>query len=364
MAVSFKASAPTRAFDCGRWGDGLGESPESPDSFLHNIAFSLRARATLEPQFNDGNSGPSGKLSRKVPLIEVSAPDLPYEGKFEFGDTSYKTPIRLIEAAVNRMRPTRSFKLSVHSDAPRGCGLGGSAALSVAIVGAISAMEQRQLHPKEIAQLAREAETEELKEPCGWQDQIAAAFGGANLIHARSGTIFIANQPISQEMIKMIARRLIIIFVGPRQSYDIHRDVIARLGQGDEKAWRAIGLLRQVGLEAGVAFSRGEIDKYADCINRTWRASCDLSPKVSTPLIDSLEEFARSRGAQAFLANGAGGGGSVGVLTEEGQAERLRSLLDTWLTDQRTRETGDSWPRILDCEIDQRGLIVERFEST
>ena len=86
----------------------------------------------------------------------------------------------LLEASIDIMELPRdlSFEINLYSSAPAGCSTGTSAAVSVALLGALDLLTPGQRTPHEIAALAHRVETEKLKLQCGIQDQLCSAYGG------------------------------------------------------------------------------------------------------------------------------------------------------------------------------------------
>ncbi len=90
----------------------------------------------------------------------------------------------LLEAAFDYMHIPGdvAIEVSIFSEAPGGCSTGTSAAVSVALIGALDSLTPGRMSPHEVAAAAQRIETELLKQQCGIQDQIASAFGGINYI--------------------------------------------------------------------------------------------------------------------------------------------------------------------------------------
>ena len=90
----------------------------------------------------------------------------------------------LLQAAIARMKiPTDlALKVSIFSEAPSGASTGTSAAVAVALVGALDRLTHGHLTAHEVAYTAQAIETEMLKLQCGIQDQLCSAYGGLNYI--------------------------------------------------------------------------------------------------------------------------------------------------------------------------------------
>ena len=90
----------------------------------------------------------------------------------------------LLEAAIERMKvPTdTSLKVTIYSEAPAGASTGTSAAVAVALVGALDHLTPSRMTPHEVAYTAQSIETDMLHLQCGIQDQLCSAYGGINYI--------------------------------------------------------------------------------------------------------------------------------------------------------------------------------------
>ena len=82
--------------------------------------------------------------------------------------------------------------VNIYSDAPPGASTGTSAAVAVALIGALDTLTEGKLAPFEVAKLAHSLETEKLGLECGIQDQLASSYGV--LIHTLSKGLEIPTQ--------------------------------------------------------------------------------------------------------------------------------------------------------------------------
>jgi D-glycero-alpha-D-manno-heptose-7-phosphate kinase len=75
-----------------------------------------------------------------------------------------------------------AIQVSIYSEAPAGASIGTSAAVAVALIGALDCLTPGRLPPHEVAYVAQSIEIEMLQQQCGIQDQFCAAYGGINYI--------------------------------------------------------------------------------------------------------------------------------------------------------------------------------------
>ena len=80
------------------------------------------------------------------------------------------------------IKPEFGFDIFIETDVRPGSGLGGSAAVSSSVLGAINYFQSRKLSKYEIAEIAFQAERIELGILGGWQDQYSTVFGGCNIM--------------------------------------------------------------------------------------------------------------------------------------------------------------------------------------
>jgi D-glycero-alpha-D-manno-heptose-7-phosphate kinase len=295
-----KAWAPNRILDFGGWTDTWFAAKGA----VLNFAIDLYAQAVVSTRARPGVSITAYDFGE---VVEVPVPTEPeYDGKHD-----------LLKAAVKVMGIDR-VDAYVFSDVPAGCGTGSSAAVSVALLGALAALAERYYRPDEVARLAHELETKELGIESGVQDQLAAAIGGIGY-HVIDPYPKCSSSPIRlpAETIWELESRLLLVYSGERHlSGDVHLKVIGEYQAGKQQTVAAMETLRQTPARAAEALSRGDFGALAEVMNENNAAQKSLHPAITTPLIDHIEEAGRKAGAIGFKINGAGGGGSVTVLCD------------------------------------------------
>jgi D-glycero-alpha-D-manno-heptose-7-phosphate kinase len=238
----------------------------------------------------------------------------------------------LIEAAIDSMDIPRDISLGINifSNAPAGAAVGTSAAVCVALIGALDALTPGRLTPHEIAALAHRVETEKLGLQSGVQDQLCSAYGGINFIHIHSFphanvTSINAAEDLRQELEK----RLALIYIGtPHNSSEVHKKVIADLGEDAGKDPR-LEKLRKLAVEARDAVSTGNLEALGRVMNRNTQVQRELHPHLVCEKFAEIIEISNFFQVSGCKVNGAGGdGGSVTILGN-GDIEKKKNLLHT-----------------------------------
>ena len=263
---------------------------------------------------------------------EDSAPHLTIDAQ-DFGDR-YEVrhegppwgPHPLIEAAVAYMKAPRDLRLEVtiHSEAPPGAGTGTSAAVTVALIGALDALTPGRMTPQEVAAAAHRVETELLHRQCGIQDQLASAFGGINYIEitdypqATVRPVVVPDATWSE-----LERRLVLIYLGKsHDSSAVHESVIRSLEHEGPNS-PAIVELRSAAPRSRDAILAGDFAGLGRAMIESTEAQGRLHPALVGTEARKVIAIAKEHGALGFKVNGAGGeGGSLTLLCRDGSARR------------------------------------------
>jgi D-glycero-alpha-D-manno-heptose-7-phosphate kinase len=267
------------------------------------------------------------------PYAEVQVEVFPADGDRErviiqaenYGDRYAMTPERgiwnkhpLLEAAIHYMKIPEDLALQVtiFSEAPAGASTGTSAAVSVALLGALDRLTPGRMTPHEVAMAAHHVEMEMLHLQCGIQDQLCSAYGGINYIEMREFPWAIVSQiQVPNSTWWELERRLVLIFLGrSHDSSDLHKKVIRDLENEGPESPRLEALRGTAGLSRDAVYE-GDFQALGRAMIVNTEAQTRLHPDLVS--VDALKviEIAQRYGAVGWKVNGAGGpGGSVTIL--------------------------------------------------
>lgn len=225
----------------------------------------------------------------------------------------------LLEAAIEYMRVPEdlSIQVTIYSDAPAGASTGTSAAVTVALIGALDALTPGRMSPQDVARAAHHVEMDMLDLQCGIQDQLCSAFGGINFIEMQEFPHATVSQlRVSNEIWWELERRLALIYVGTsHSSSDVHRKVIAEL-ESEGPSGTRLDALRRTAASSRDAVVGGDLRALGRAMVENTEAQARLHPDLVGSGARSVIEIAREHGAFGWKVNGAGGeGGSVSILT-------------------------------------------------
>ena len=239
-------------------------------------------------------------------------------------------PHPFIQSIISRLPPPDHVKLEVnlYSPVPAGISTGTSAAVCVALLGALSLIEKKELILREIVSLAHRVETEDLKQQSGIQDQICAAYGGICFIHMyRYPQARVEKIVLERRIYEEFDRRLCLIYLGrPHLSSAIHERVIERLEKGGPE-WHTLERMKHLPAEAKAELLDGDLESFGRRMAENNECQRALHPELVSPDADAVIAVAAKHKASGWKVNGAGGrGGSLTILANSDDSLKRRML--------------------------------------
>jgi glucuronokinase len=230
---------------------------------------------------------------------------------------------RLVTAAVKRF--TEHCRESGHdfdgrvsvaysTTIPRQVGLGGSSAIVIATMRALSAHCGSRPHPTSLARLALSAETDELGIPAGLQDRIVQAHGGLVYMDFERDEFEQLDPGLLPPL--FVAYRL----DASEPSAAVHTDIRRRFERGDRRVVEAMGQAAALAKRARDCLLGGRREELGELMAANVRARCrivELDPRHARMI-----ELAESLGAPA---NYAGSGGAIVGLIPRAGSDALRA---------------------------------------
>ena len=224
----------------------------------------------------------------------------------------------LLEAAIERMKVPDDVALqaTIYSEAPSGASTGTSAAVTVALIGALDCLTPGRLTPHEVAYTAQSVEVDMLKQQCGIQDQLCSAYGGVNYIEMFEYPYASVSQIRVPDAIWWeLERRLALIYLGKsHSSSQVHEKVIRALEEAGPEC-KQIDDLRATAGPSRDAVYAGDFAVLGRAMIENTEAQGRLHADLVSADAWRVIEIARKHGALGWKVNGAGGeGGSVTLL--------------------------------------------------
>lgn len=229
-----------------------------------------------------------------------------------------------------KMLDMHELIISYDADLPARTGLGTSSSFAVGLLGAFYALKGKYVGKKKLADDAIYLERELCKESGGWQDQIAASFGGLNRIRFNAEGYQIQPVVISPERKELLNARLMMFFTGfSRFSAEIQNDTKAALKDKTKQLLEMLQLVDDA--EQVLVDKHANLDEFGRMLDHTWKLKRQTGSKISTDSIDALYKRAIKAGALGGKLLGAGGGGFLLFYVPEDYQENVMKELNELL---------------------------------
>lgn len=199
-----------------------------------------------------------------------------------------------------------NLNIAYDADLPAHSGLGSSSSFAVGLLQAMYALQGKYSDKRKLAEDAIYVERRMCGESGGWQDQIAAAYGGFNHIDFsdRGFTVSPVVMPIAKR--QDLQSRLMLFFTGLSR-------VGAAIALAQVKAIKSntaelLEMKKLVGDAERILAGGSDINEFGRLLDYAWRLKRGLANEISTDFIDAVYKTAKDAGAIGGKLLGAGGG--------------------------------------------------------
>ena len=226
-----------------------------------------------------------------------------------------------------KMLDMREIRLTYEADLPARSGLGTSSSFAVGMLNAFYALKGKYADKKKLADEAIYLERVLCNEAGGWQDQIAASFGGFNRINFGADGYEVFPIIISPNRKKQLNNNLMMFFTGfTRFSSDIQK--VNNVNGTEEKRSKLKKMYNLVDeAEAVLTNNDRNIDEFGELLNETWKLKKGTGNSISTGSIDELYDKGITAGALGGKLLGAGGGGFLVFYVQPEKQEHVKKAM-------------------------------------
>lgn len=225
-----------------------------------------------------------------------------------------------------KMLDMKELHIAYDADLPARTGLGTSSTFAVGLLNAFYCLKGKYASKKQLAKDAIYLERTLCNEAGGWQDQIAASFGGLNRIDFDENGFRVNPIIISKERKTKLNDNLMLFFTGyTRFSADIQKSTTATL---EEKKKQLDQMLALVDEAQDILENKDrDIDDFGRLLDKTWKLKRDSGKEITTDSIDGFYNRGIKAGALGGKLLGAGGGGFLLFYVQKEFQEQVRKAL-------------------------------------
>ncbi len=303
-----------------------------------NVAIDQRAKAKVEQV-----AGNAIEIRSEDQGSSYRLPSIDYAEDVEPGH-----PLELIIRLLAFFKPTGGLNINTSCMSPAGAGLGGSSALSIALVGAFNALIGGKHSREELLTIAKNVETQVLRIPAGVQDYYPAMYGGLNsvLLEVTGDSVLRHSHILTHQ----IESRLVLVYSGKsRNSGANNWEIMKAYLDGNKEVQAHLHGIQDAAADLEVCLKTGRFDEVARAIEYEMEHRRLLAPAITTPEIDEMITFSKANGAKAAKICGAGGGGCVMFWTSQADKHPLIKKL-------REKDV-----KVIDFHVDSEGLSVASY---
>lgn len=240
-----------------------------------------------------------------------------------------------------KMLDMHEIRLMYEADLPARSGLGTSSSFAVGMLNAFYALKGKYADKRKLADEAIYLERVLCKEAGGWQDQIAASFGGMNRINFNTdGTYDVIPVIIHPERKKQLNENLLMFFTGfTRFSSDMQKANAVGYTERIRQLQEMYYLVDEAQKILEDKYSN--IDEFGRLLDRTWKLKRQTGGAITTGTIDDFYEKGIKAGALGGKLLGAGGGGFlVFYVTPEKKRAVMEEMKDLLYVPFRFEDSG------------------------
>ena len=226
-----------------------------------------------------------------------------------------------------KMLDMHELRLIYEADLPARSGLGTSSSFAVGMLMAFYALKGKYADKKKLADESIYLERVLCNEAGGWQDQIAAAYGGLNKIIFNSDGYEVHPIVISPERKQQLNDNLIMVFTGfTRFSSEIQK--VNNKTSYEEKKMQLEKMYKMVDQAETILIDENQdLDDFGRLLDESWKLKKQTGKGITTNAIDELYEKGIKAGALGGKLLGAGGGGFLVFYVQPEKQKAVREAM-------------------------------------
>lgn len=248
---------------------------------------------------------------------------------------------------------SRGLDIVISSDLPKGSGMGTSSILGAATIAALLG----ECDVDRVGALTLKLE-QEMRTGGGWEDQFAGLTPGLKMLRSKPGpeqAIRVSPVKVPAATLRELKGRSLLYFTGQkRMARNVLRRVLGFYAENPHGFGKIlIDSVKRSAEVAARALARGDLDRFAACVNEYWRDKKLLDAGSTNEKVDDIIDLIRPHVSAVSLA-GAGGGGFMYILAKSSaDAKRIRQMLEKAPPSPHSRFYG--------FDLDAVGMTVENL---
>lgn len=231
----------------------------------------------------------------------------------------------IIRESLKYFKIDDPLEISSMADIESGTGMGSSSSFTVALMAGLNLLQRKIISPSILAEEACCIEIEKVGKKIGKQDQYISAHGGIQgLTFSKKGCVTVNPLPLTREFVCELESRLVLFYTGIRRPAALILDGQSdAIGRQNKKMIRIMHTIKTIGINVRDALLIEDIDSVGRLFHEHWIAKRQISKDMTNEWVDSLYAGALGNGAIGGKLIGAGGGGFLLFVCQDGRRKEL-----------------------------------------
>ena len=225
-----------------------------------------------------------------------------------------------------KMLDMHELYIAYDADLPGRTGLGTSSTFAVGLLNAFYCLKGKSVSRKQLANDAIRLERVLCDEAGGWQDQIAASFGGLNRIDFDKNGYRVTPVVVSPERKEELDNNLMLFFTGfTRFSAEIQKTTKLSIRDKQQQLLEMLELVDEA--QDILENNKRDLDDFGRLLDKTWKLKKQTGKDISKDSIDEFYKKGIKAGAIGGKLLGAGGGGFLLFYVKQDKQDSVRKAL-------------------------------------
>lgn len=235
----------------------------------------------------------------------------------------------LVRASLKELDLTRNLEIASMADVPAGTGMGSSGSYLVALLMALHTLKRDHQPKWELAEEACHIEIDLAGHPVGKQDQYVAVWGGLNCFEVScDGDVTVTAVKIPSYALEDLERCLLLFNTGDTRKSDLILSQQKKdTDEGKQAVVDSLHRTKELGMAIKESLEEGDLVTFGRLLHEHWINKKARSSQISNGRIDRIYDLARESGALGGKVIGAGGGGFLMVLADNGNLRKVREAV-------------------------------------
>ena len=225
-----------------------------------------------------------------------------------------------------KMLDMHELHIAYDADLPARTGLGTSSTFAVGLLNAFYCLKGKFVTKEQLAKDAIHLERDLCGEAGGWQDQIAASYGGLNRIDFDGDHFTVKPLMVPVARKNALDKNLLLFFTGfTRFSAEIQKETLASLSEREKYLEEMLSLVDEA--ENILVNRERDLDDFGRLLDKEWRLKRNSGSTITNDGIDNLYARGIAAGALGGKLLGAGGGGFLLFYVTKDKQESVKKAL-------------------------------------